>query len=69
MTSSAGASGLTRSGIAAEAHDRIAHGREIDDAGHAGEVLQDDARGREGDLVRGRRRRIPVEQRLDVRRG
>ena len=53
-------------GVAAETHDRIAHGREIDDARHAGEILQDDARRREGDLVRRRRLRIPVEQRLDV---
>ena len=66
MTSSAGASGLTRSAIAAEAHDRLAHRRQVDDARHAGEVLQDDARRREGDLVRGRGLRVPVEQRLDV---
>ena len=53
-------------GVAAEAHDGIAHGREIHDARHAGEVLQDDARGREGDLVRGRRGRVPLEQCLDI---
>ena len=54
-------------GIAAEAHDRIAHRGQVDDAGHAGEVLQDDARRREGDFVRRGGRGIPVEQRLDVR--
>ena len=54
-------------GIAAESHDGLAHRRQIHDAGDAGEVLQDDARGREGDLVRGRGGRIPLQQRLDVR--
>ena len=53
-------------GIAAEAHDRLAHRRQVDDAGHAGEVLHDDARRREGDLVRRGCLRVPVEQRLDV---
>ena len=53
-------------GIAAEAHDRLAHRGEVDDAGHAGEVLHDHARGREGDFVRGRGLRVPVQQRFDV---
>ena len=53
--------------IAAERDDGLAHRREIDDARHAGEVLHDHARRREGDLVSaaaafGSQR----EQRLDV---
>ena len=38
-------------GIAAELHDGIAHGGQVNDAGNAGEVLHDDARRREGDFV------------------
>ena len=37
--------------VAAEPHDAVAHGGEIDDRGHAGEVLQQHARGREGDFL------------------
>ena len=66
MTSSAGASGLTRCGIAAETHDRLAHRRQIHDARHAGEVLHDHPRGSEGDFMVGPRLRVPLEQRLDV---
>ena len=55
--------------IAAELHDGFAHGRQIDDARHAGEILHDDPRRREGDLMAGRRLRIPLEQRLDVALG
>ena len=44
MTSSTGCSGLTRFGIAAEPHDAVAHRRQIDDRGHAGEVLEQHAR-------------------------
>ena len=55
MTSSTGCSGLTFFGIAAEPHDAVAHGREIDDGRHAGEVLQQHARGRERDLLLRRR--------------
>ena len=36
--------------VAAEADDAVAHGREIDNGGNAGEVLQQHARGRERDL-------------------
>ena len=53
-------------GIAAELDHRFAHRGEVDDGGHAGEVLHDHAAGRERDLVGGRRLRIPVEQRIDV---
>ena len=51
MTSSTGCSGLTLFGIAAEPHDAVAHRREIDDARHAGEVLQQHARGHERDFA------------------
>ena len=40
-------------GVAAEPRQRVAHGGEVDDAGHAGEVLHEDALGGEGDLVGG----------------
>ncbi len=53
-------------GVAAKAHDGIAHRSEIDDAGDASEILEDDARGRERDFVGRRRRRIPVQERFDV---
>ena len=38
--------------VAAQLGDRVAHRREVDDGRHAGEVLQQDPRGRERDLVR-----------------
>ena len=37
-------------GVAAHVFDRVAHGGEIDDGGDAGEVLEEDARGHEGDF-------------------
>ena len=52
--------------IAAELLHGLAHGGEVDHAGHAGEVLHDHARGREVDFVGGRRLRVPVEHRVDV---
>ena len=55
-------------GIPPRRTHRIAHGGKVHDAGHAGEVLQDDAGGGEGDLVRGAGGRIPLEQRLDIAR-
>ena len=39
--------------VATEPRQRVAHGGEVDDAGHAGEVLHEDALGRERDLVGG----------------
>ena len=51
MTSSTGWSGLTLRRIAAEPDDAVAHRGEIDDGGHAGEVLQQDARRHERDLL------------------
>jgi hypothetical protein len=49
-------------GIAAERGDRVAHRREVDDRGHAGEVLQQHARRSEGDLAVGRARGLPVRE-------
>ena len=37
--------------VAAELREGIAHGGEVDDGGYAGEVLQQDARGPEGNLL------------------
>ena len=54
--------------IAAEAGHRVAHGREVDDGRHAREVLEQDPRGREDDLLLDVRRVIPVGQGLDVAR-
>ncbi len=45
--------------VAAEVGDGLAHRGEVDDAGHAGEVLHDDAGGRELDLGVGLGRGIP----------
>ena len=53
-------------GIAAEADDRVAHRREVDHAGDAGEVLQQDARGHEGDFLLRRRGGVPLRDRADV---
>ena len=53
-------------GVAAEVGHRVAHRGEVDDRGHAGEVLHDHARGREGDLLRRLGVRVPARQRLDV---
>ncbi len=44
ITRSAGTSGSTRAGVAAGARHGAAHRGEVDDRGHAGEVLEDDAR-------------------------
>ena len=53
--------------IAAEPHDAVAHRREIDDGGHAGEVLQQDAGRREGDfLLTPCDVDVPPGERLDV---
>ena len=67
MTSSAGTSGLIFDGVAAEVGHRVAHRGEVDDRGHAGEVLHDHARGREGDLLAtGSAFASQRRQRLDV---
>ena len=52
--------------IAAELHDAVAHRGQIDHAGHAGEVLQQDARRHERDFLLADGLRRPRRQRLDV---
>ena len=52
--------------VAAELDDAVAHGRQIDNGGDAGEVLQQHARRREGDLLLRAGTDIPAGQRLDV---
>ncbi len=53
-------------GVAAELLDGVAHRGQVDDARHAGEVLHDDARRRELDLMAWIGCRVPIEQRLHV---
>ena len=45
--------------VTAQLGDRVAHRREVDDARNAGEVLQDDAGGHEGELRLARPRWVP----------
>ena len=52
--------------VAAEGGDGFTHRREVDDAGDAGEVLHDHARGRELDLDARLGRGIPVRDGADV---
>jgi hypothetical protein len=52
--------------VAVEVPDRLAHRGEVDDRGHAGEVLHDDARGTELDLLAGFGFRVPAAERTDV---
>ena len=52
--------------IATELLHCLAHGSEVHHAGHAGEVLHDDARGCEVDFIGRRGLRVPVEHRFDV---
>ena len=52
--------------VAAEIADGLAHGGQVDDAGHPGEVLHDHAGRGELDLHAGIGLRIPVRDRLDV---
>ena len=61
-----GSEGIHALGVAAKLDDGLAHRGKIDDARHAGEVLQDDPRGREGDLMRGHGGGVPGQQGLDV---
>jgi len=53
-------------GVAAHGAHRVAHRGEVHDGGDAGEVLHEDARRHEGDLVVGDFFRIPARQLLDV---
>ena len=52
--------------VAAHGLHRLAHGGEVDDGGHAGEVLHQHARRTEGDLLARRGLRIPVDEGLDI---
>ena len=52
--------------VAAELDDGLAHGGQVDDAGHAGEVLHDHARRRELDLGVGLGVRVPRRERAHV---
>jgi hypothetical protein len=53
-------------GTAAESGERVAHRGEVHHAGHAGEVLQEDPRGAEGDLLVHGLLHIPGGECLDV---
>ena len=53
-------------GIAAEANHAVAHRGKIDHAGDAGEVLEEDPRGRERNLLLELRAGLPGGERLDV---
>ncbi len=55
-------------GIAPHLSHRVTHRGQIDDRRHAGEVLHQDARGREGDLLAGLGLGVPAGERLDVGR-
>ena len=57
---------VDRRRVAAHLGHRVAQRGEVDDARDAGEVLQDHARGREGDLLRRLGLRVPRRERLDV---
>ena len=52
-------------GIAAHALHALTHGGQIDDGGNAGEILQQNARGHEGNFFF-RRSRLPVGERLNI---
>ena len=52
--------------IAAELGERVAHRGEIDDRRDAGEILEQHARGAEGDLLLDLSANVPVRQRADV---
>ena len=52
--------------VPAQVTDRLAHGGQVDDAGHAGEVLHDHAGRRELDLDARVGRRVPIGDRVDV---
>ncbi len=61
-----GREGIDALGIAAEGLDGVAHGGEIDDGGHAGEVLHEDAGGHVGDFAAGLGLGVPVGEEFDV---
>ncbi len=56
-------------GVAAHPAHGVAHRREVDHGGHAGEVLQEDPAGTEGDLAAGDRLGVPAGQAEDILAG
>ena len=52
---------------AAEAHDGVAHGGQVDDSGDAGEVLKKHTAGAEGDFLLGLPADVPSGECFDVR--
>ncbi len=56
-------------GVAAQGFHGIAHGGQIDHAGHAGEILQHHTRRREGDFGVWLGLGIPVQERIDIGAG
>jgi hypothetical protein len=57
---------VDRLGLATEAHDAIAHRREVDDRRHASEILHEDARGSERHLFCGGALFRPIRDRLRI---
>jgi hypothetical protein len=57
---------VDRGGVASHVGHGVAECGQVHEAGHAGEVLEDDARGGEGDLLGGLRGGVPRRERLDV---
>ncbi len=53
-------------GVAAKGLDGVAHSAEVDDRGHAGEVLHKHARGHVGDLAAGLGLGVPLGKELNV---
>ena len=66
MTRSTSASGLIFSGSPPSVLHRIAHRREIDNRGHAGQILHQHARRPERDLAVGGSRLQPFRERANV---
>ena len=52
--------------IAPQLDDGVAHGGQVDDGGHTGEVLHDDTRRLEGDLLLAGRLRTPASDALHI---
>ena len=57
---------VDRRRVTAQLVHRVAHRRQVDDRGYAGEVLHQHPSGLEGDLDAGLRIRVPGGDRLDV---
>src|SRR6202008_593331 len=57
---------IDQAGIAAESGEGVAHGSEIDDSGHSGEILEQDSRGAQGNLFLDRSPYVPAGKGADV---